>query len=629
MRIWLIILLFAALFVEVWAIFLIDHTVVVEASARTNLIQQFETGTLPIGDQLAARARAMAAEYATPKGPSNPDLGDRVVRGRVVGLGKAAVGADVTLDPRAVTDGVNPDGYAGQPHWYATANERGFFEFADLPKGEFVLRAWSDDGVAFAQASLNDNDFVCERTLKLVPSAPINGIVRDASGSPIAHALVFPFPAESKTAPQDSHLMAFLPAATDGEGRFGFAHAPGSCKFLINAPGHGLWLTNAVSAGTQDVVFEPVAPGGTSGLVVREEDGRPAANLVVRVDALTYPLMSRRVKTDVNGRFSIGELPVGAYRIVPDTDRLLVSSPAPEVHVGAGGVSEAPRMTVRRARTARGRIVDNNGTGLSGLTVVARSDTGITTARSDQAGYYLLFGLEQGEYTVGVRGAGGFSVESGGSNTLNVTDSVDNAAPNFVVRDGAGKGQLECIVRDATGQPAEGAALYYCAEPLDENGGPLERESGAVLTDAQGRFTWDGVPRDWRFWVYASHKGYISKPYGWTTLENSASHSIELTLDTQSDGNISGSVVDALERPAAGLAVVARLTDERPGWPAHIAALTAQDGSFQLAGCPEGAYVVTVGKLIDGEGRIEESLREAPVAVGASGDVNGLRIVLP
>lgn len=629
MRIWLIVLLFAALFVEVWAVFLIDHDVAVEASARTSLMQQFETGTLPIGDQLAARARAMAAEYATSKGPSNPDLGDRVVRGQVVGRGKAAAGAEVTLDPRAVTDGVNPEGYSSQPHWHTNANERGFFEFTDLPKGEFVLRAWSDEGVAFARASLSDTEFVCERTLKLAPSAPINGIVHDASGSPISDALVFPLPAESTTASRDLQLMAFLPAVTDDDGRFAFAHAPGSCRFLINASSDALWITNAVSAGTHDVVFEPVATGAASGLVLREEDGRPAANLVVRVDAVTYPLMPRRVKTDVNGRFNIEGLPAGSYRIVPDTDRLLLNSPAPEVQVGAGGVSEAPKMTVRRARTARGRIVDENGLGLSGLTVVARGTMNEATARTDQAGYYLLFGLAQGDYTVGVRGAGGFSVDSGGANTLTVAEGADIAAPHFVVREGAGKGQVACVVKNAAGDPAEGAVLYYYGEPTSGNDGVLERESGTVLTDAQGRFTWDGVPRDWRFWVYASHKGYISKPYGWATLESKTAQIVELTLDTQSDGNISGSVVDALERPAAGLAVVARLTDERPGWPARIATLTALDGSFQLAGCPEGAYVVAVGKSIDGDGQLREPLREAPVAVGASGDVNGLRIVLP
>lgn len=629
MRIWLIVLLFAALVVEVWAVFKIDHNVHVEASPRNTLMEQFETGTLPIGDQLAARAKVMAAEYATPRGPSNPDLGEHGVRGQVFARGKPAVGADVTLDQRAITEGINPDGYAGQARWRVSANERGLFEFTDLPKGEFVLRAWNEEGVAFARVLLSDSDFVCEQTLKLTPSAPIAGTVRDAAGTSILSALVFPLPTESNAALHDMQLMAFLPAVTDGEGRFAFAHAPGMCQFLISIPGQGLWISNAVSPGTRDVVFEPAMPGVLTGTVVREEDGRPAANLIVRLEALTCPLMPRRTKTGTDGRFNFDGLAAGKYQVVPDTGRLLVSPPVPEVQVGTGGLSEAPKIAVRRAQSARGRIVDEAGLGLSGIRVVASGAAGDVVARTDQAGYYVLLGLSHGEYTANVRGAGGFTVDSGGSNTFTVAEDARIAAPTFVVRAGAGKGQVECLVKDAAGLPVEGAIVYYYAESTSESAAGLEQESGAILTDAQGRFTWDGVPRDWRFWVYACNKGSISKPFGWATLGNNPTQSVELTLDTQSDGSITGSVVDALERPAAGLMVVARLTDARPGWPAHIAALTAQDGSFQLEGCPEGAYVVAVGKTLDGDGRLKDPVREAPVAIGATGNVNGLKIVLP
>ena len=632
MRSWVIVLLVAALVVEVWAIFLIDHRVPIEAATKTNLIRELQTGSVSIGDQLAARVRAKtpAAEYALPRGPSNPKLGERVVRGTVYFHGAAAADAYLTLDPRAISEGVNPEGYAGQPTWRGRADESGHFEFSGLPKGEFVVRAWNDAAIGFARVALGESEYVGECVITLTAAAPVSGAVRDASALPISGAVVIPVPVQEQGVPEDMRLMSYLPAVTGSDGRFAFAHLPGPCRFLINGAGRGQWATAAVSPGASDVVFEWEAPGGMSGKLTREEDGRPAANVVVRLDAQTHPLMNRRAQTDAEGRYAFGGLPEGDYRVALDSDRLLLTEPGPVVHIKAGEMAQAPSLSVRRARTARGRVVDENGAGLSGMNVLARSGDRLLAVRTDQAGYYVISGLAPGDYRVCVHGAGGFAVTAEGAEVLSVAGDADLQGPNFVVRPGAGKGRVDCVVKDAFGRPVEGAALYYLAEPVNRpDGVALEKDSGSVLTDAQGRYTWDGVPRDWRFWIYASHKDELSKPFGWAQLETSAVQNVELTLNVQREGSISGSVVDALERPAAGLAVVAELTEPRPGWPQQVRSVTRQDGSFSLAGCPEGTYLVAVSRAAGNAGDPAEPLREAHVALGPTRDVSGVRLVLP
>lgn len=534
MRSWVILVLVAALIVEVRVAFLIDHDVPTEPHPMAQMIALagLEQGDVTIGDQLAARAKVIEEARARAAQSAMPDLGIRMVRGVVVKDGQPALGAAVSLEMRTVSDGINLDGYPPLPWpanpWRTQTDGRGYFEFKRLPKSDFVVRAWESGRLALAGVSFDDAHLVWDGILSLEPAQPLGGSLVDAGGMPIPDALVFPLAEGATTPAAPAYWLSFLPETTDASGRFLFTLAPGTCRFIVNAPGYGTWVTRPFAAGTTaEIVAE--AGGGISGVLSRAQDKQPAANLAVRLEAVTYPLMARRAKTDLNGEFDFANLPAGDYRIALDTDRFAFASGTASVEVHTGTSASRQTLDVIRTQSARGRVVDETGAGVSGLTVVARGG-GAIQAKTDFAGYYRLTRLVPGEYQVVLRGAAGLIVEAVPGTALTVREGEDAAGPNFVVRPGAGKGRVIFQVTDVSGRPVENAAIFYLAAPGGVVVPGADAMAGAVIADAEGRYVWEGVPRDWEFRAYASTGVMVSPLLESARLGDKAEASVTLTL---------------------------------------------------------------------------------------------------
>lgn len=629
MRIGLIVLLVAALVGEIWAVFVIDHHVETTPSVRAQLLTSQQTGTVTIGDQLAERARTIAAEDKTPRGPVNPNLGPRIVRGYLFAGERPAAGVDFTLDQRPVSSGVNPEGYAGMPQWRDITDKNGYFEVCQLSQGEFVLRAWNESGLALAHVDLTGNRFVHELVLRLAPAGSAEGAIVRMDGAPMNDALVFAMPVATRPG-DDNAVLAYLPTPTDVAGRFAFMHIPNACRFLINAPGQGLWVTDTVMPGTPGSRFQAESSARIGGTVLFAESEKAASGVVVSLEGVSLPIITRRVKSDSAGVFAFDKVPAGTYRLTIENDRLAGPDLPIEITVQPGSARNDIRVEVVRTKFARGRVTTGQGAGLAGLEVVASSGSARFSCKTDQAGYYRIGGLTTGSYDFAVLGAGGHRVTTDDAVRLDVQDALDTAGPDFIVNEGAGKGQVACVVKDTAGKPVEGAALYLYAAPATAEGvAPVESESAIVLTDAEGRYLWDGVPRDWRFNVHATRAGRISRPHGWAVLGDQESVSVELVLDVNSLGLISGVVVDELGRPLPDYAVTARAVQRIPGWPESFQSLTGSDGSFEFVGCPENEYRIAAGKGFSAEGAVIETVKTTQAALGANGVVTGLRLAVP
>ncbi len=542
MRSWVILVLVAALVVEVRLAFLIDHDVPLEPNPMSQVIALagLEQGDVTLGDQLAARAKVVEEARARAAQSPMPDLGIRLVRGVVVHEGRPVSDAAVSLEMRSITDGVNLDGYPSLPWpvtpWRIQTDGRGYFEFKRLPKSDFVVRAWHNGRLALAGVSFDESHLVWDGVLKLESTQPLGGKVVDAGGMPIADALVFPF-VEGAAPQSGAYWLSFLPETTDAAGTFLFTHAPGACRFIVNAPGYGTWVTRACSPGTAAQIVAECG-GGISGVLSRAHDQQPAANLAVRLEAVTYPLMARRTKTDLNGEFSFANLPAGDYRVALDTDRFAFASGTASVAVRAGAsVSPRQALDVTRTQAARGRVVDETGAGVSGLTVAAWGAS-IVQAKTDFAGYYRLPRLVPGEYQVVLRGAAGLIVEAVPGTTITVQEGEDPSGPTFKVRPGAGKGRVIFQVLDSSGRAAGNAAIFYLAAPNGVAVPGADAMAGAVIADAEGRYVWEGVPRDWQFRAYASTGVMVSPLLERSHLGDRLEATVTMTLSEKAAAHL-------------------------------------------------------------------------------------------
>jgi hypothetical protein len=158
-------------------------------------------------------------------------------------------------------------------------------------------------------------------------------------------------------------------------------------------------------------------PGTASiaGTVTSEADGTPLPRARVVVRSVAGP--ARVVLADTRGAFKIDALPAGDYLVVAlRTGYVLpyaVGGPVQgvAVRIGNGESREGLALALQRAGTIPGRLLDEDGTPLSGADVEAHSLRAVqgqplsstASARTDDRGEFRLTGLPAGQYFVVAR----------------------------------------------------------------------------------------------------------------------------------------------------------------------------------------------------------------------------------
>jgi len=167
------------------------------------------------------------------------------------------------------------------------------------------------------------------------------------------------------------------------------------------------------------------------------------------------------------------------------------------------------------------------------------------------------------------------------------------------------------VVRDSAGQPIKGVIVEVSLEPgrrekartspdmwLAEGEPGGQRESTALITDEEGRWTLDNVPpaADLALRLKLSHPDYVSDPY-WGTMQDE--QGIELkdlrarTATITMRGGIvaTGTVHDADGKPVAGAVVV---RGDRPYWEVGSQEVrTDEQGRYRLPPLPAGKVTLT------------------------------------
>ena len=362
--------------------------------------------------------------------------------------------------------------------------------------------------------------------------------------------------------------------ATDDDGRFGLV-APPDARLVLHAhlPGR-CYLSTAAFVGAEDdevTLVVPTAGGASVAGRVRDRAGRPiaGARVVVHANLGTgsgyRPGHTGLARTDAEGAFEIRHLPA--------MDLAVVSVEAP----GYALWSRMPYLTplvegrpleldVALVRTAhlRVRVVDEAGAGIPGARLWFFAQTGPEGGRAwdrtvlgDADGVAVVDDMPLRGGSVQVWAPGHYlpAVPHGAALGTILGRSIPplQAGGELGFEVVMTKGPtLRGTVVDAAGHAVAGAHLAFHMGRSDApRGGGFQilRET----TDAQGRFTFGGLPPLAHLEVTVHHEDHPS-----TTTEidpNRSAGEVPLRIVLPAPGRIAGRVVDAAGRPAANVRV--------------------------------------------------------------------------
>ena len=269
----------------------------------------------------------------------------------------------------------------------------------------------------------------------------------------------------------------------------------------------------------------PPPPGSRGdGAVIRGRittlDGRPLGQVEVAISAPRMP-QPRRESTDADGRYEARGLAADAYTIsasktgfaTTEFGQRRASYPGRRVTVRDGEVLEHIDVVLPRAGTIAGRVSDENGDPVMGVTVSLLEmrfvngrrrlmDSG-NRRRSNDLGRFRLFGVQPGRYVVvaSAAGAGPYRMPGYAPSYYPGAVSASDAQPVTI---GAGDDLSAIEIRLAPGHGVRvtGTALDSAGQPSyrgrvrlagSDRSGALAPPAVEVATQADGAFAFEGV----------------------------------------------------------------------------------------------------------------------------------------
>ena len=259
----------------------------------------------------------------------------------------------------------------------------------------------------------------------------------------------------------------------------------------------------------------PAGTGIIRGRVVAADNGVPIRRALVTISGIdSLGRFTETIYTDAQGRYEVRELLPGSYILSARPNQFqgqflppaLPASPSPDgpprIPLAAGQIVEGYDLTLPRAGAIVGRLIDENGDPIGGLTVRAfrpgdRSEVGnYLTQSSDEFGRYRIARLAPGEYQLVVRPfTGGDSMMQGQS-----LGFVDTYHPGTASRDEAGRVRVRAGQETTAGdlQMSRARMLRLKGTVVDSQGAPppsrtmvsLIKQQGTMGlgVDARGRF---------------------------------------------------------------------------------------------------------------------------------------------
>ncbi|MCB9566519.1 MAG: carboxypeptidase regulatory-like domain-containing protein [Myxococcales bacterium] len=357
-------------------------------SGETDEAGRFELAGLLPGDYELG-VSAWRPPRATPKEPlpvtlrDGHDVDDLTItlpasgelRGRVIDSeGEGVGGATISLEQG--------------PSWRrCTADDEGAFACPELLPGSYRavpslgfldnMRApgSGDDDLQGERVEIVEGEV---REVELVvetATGVIHGVVRDEEGGPVADAFIESTRESEQSGSSSAQNVRMSrwgsfagghdPVLSDADGRFTLTRlAPGKHTILAHRKGGGEAILEH-AALDEDVVLTIASTGRLAGSVSLAGGGAPEEFTVsIRDEATGFHRSDAFFRTD--GAFSLPEVPAGSYKVNVSAG---AGTAEAEATLAAGEEREDLRIELAPKVTARGRIVDEEGSPVAGIVV--------------------------------------------------------------------------------------------------------------------------------------------------------------------------------------------------------------------------------------------------------------------
>ncbi|HEU4419754.1 MAG TPA: sigma-70 family RNA polymerase sigma factor, partial [Planctomycetota bacterium] len=458
----------------------------------------------------------------------------------------------------------------------AVTDAEGTVRFPGLQPGRVWART-TPSASAGARAEI-EAGATAECTIELRGGITLTGIVVDATGTPVADAIV-------ESGMFVGGVDADQVAVTAADGTFVVRESEHLCVVGARAVGFAasrLYFVQCKPGAEEHVRIELPAAGGAVEGVVLGPAGEPVANAVVRVgegstEGFTCgpqgaPPMPAQVRTDSAGRFR-------AIGVRPGTQPVNVRAAnlAPWIgtcEVGAGGTA-AVRVVLSAGVTCAGVVRGEDGQVAvdAEVSVGDPGDFVLLRTRTAADGTFTLTGLPIGEFALEASaerlGKASARLHGQPGETLRCELSLSNGLA------------LRGRVVDDLGAPVAQANVVCDAEGND-------RWASVAWTDEAGRFLVAGCPSGRRFSVEVAAREHLSvQRNGVDPLAGELE--LRLARDTAPKARIHGRLL----RPDGGAAIGGSIRASRYRPQLIEYAEVQADGSFAIA-VPSGEWYVTV-----------------------------------
>jgi hypothetical protein len=441
---------------------------------------------------------------------------------------------------------------------------------AAMPRSGYLNRAlWKSDAPSEIDARTKEK-----------PS--ISGLVYDMEGGVIPGARV------AATTYQLAGNIPTTAATTesDEQGRFKLELPEGSYHLTGQKDGFGQSLIIANSGDTVSLILP--RSGAVSGHVY-DEHHRPVQHFAIDVitaapdeTAAPAPLWSKRFDS-IDGSYLVPSLPGWPVSIrATATDFAPAFSPMVAVEPGK---TRSIDLTMTVGCSLTGTVEDEKGvpTPYVFLDAEARMGAGATSdmsmeaakqTQSDEKGHFKLDNVPSGPVLIRAYD-GSHAVTTA---TLDVGDCAKLTPIKMTMTLGGG---LTGIVKGGDGKPLVAARLVLS-----------HRSVGFVntTTDAEGRYHFEQIPAA-VVRIEAQYKGQRTVVFA--TVKDGVQVEQNINLFAKGTGKIRG-IITAAKRPLAGAQLLIASNHGLEEGLDMYYPLTGPDGTYELAGLPEGTYLVSV-----------------------------------
>ncbi|MGI8904874.1 MAG: carboxypeptidase regulatory-like domain-containing protein [Candidatus Sumerlaeaceae bacterium] len=218
----------------------------------------------------------------------------------------------------------------------------------------------------------------------------------------------------SDTQPSQDFTFNLDRAMSNAKGYYRVLNIPrGVYSVQISAEGYEPHRAPDVAIGPhQRTDFPPVrlrAAGGVTGSVISSSTKRPVNNAQIRLVDIALPVGDAAVRacagtSDYSGVFRISSVPPGTYRVHVDHPSYL-GSKFDNITVTRKKQTDLGEVYLEAGGAVRGSIADDQGNPVPNVSVKISGLTPAKLTTTDQAGNYLLQGVQSGRWSIVARGA--------------------------------------------------------------------------------------------------------------------------------------------------------------------------------------------------------------------------------